>query len=233
MTGSIPGFANQVLHSIYALRRRVASEETFLRRCLNKFSATGQTFLDIGCGYCRFQPIVTSCGLTYIGVEKNAETLGKNVARGIECLSPQIVETSSSRVDVMLFSHIVEHFDFENLIEFLNRYLPKLCIGGIVIILTPVLHRGFYDDFDHVKPYSPAALRQAFVHQRAQTQQFGILGKYVEAELWMKRDTLWHSFRDDRWMHIIKVPLSLLTTITFGRIGRLTGYGIVLEKLDE
>lgn len=233
MTGSIPRLAGQALHSIYGLRRRVASEETFLRRCLGKFSEAGQTFLDVGCGYCRFQSVVTSCGLSYIGVEKNAKILEQNIARGIECLSPQTGETLSSRIDVMLFSHIIEHFDFEHLVEFLNCYLPKLCVGGVVVIFTPVLHRGFYDDFDHVKPYSPAAIRQLFVDQYVQTQQFGILGRYVERELWIKRDTLWHSFRDDRWMHLLKAPLSLLTTITFGRIGRLTGYGIVLTKIHE
>ena len=233
MTGSIPRLAGQALLSIYSLRRRVASEETFLRRCLGRFSSSGQTFLDIGCGYCRFHPIVTSCGLSYIGVEKNIDILEENIARGIECLSPQVGETLSSYVNVMLFSHIIEHFGFEDLVDFLNRYLPKLCVGGVVIIFTPVLHRGFYDDFDHVKPYCPAAIRQAFVDRRAQTQKFGILGRYVERDLWIKRDTLWHSFRDDRWMHLIKAPLSLLTVITCGRIGRLTGYGIVLEKIDE
>ena len=176
---------------------------------------------------------MTSCGLTYIGIEKNADTLEKNIARGISCLSPQIDGKSLGRIDVMLFSHIIEHFDYEGLVEFLNCYLPALCVGGIVVILTPVLHRGFYDDFDHVKPYSPAAVRQALIGQFAQTQKFGILGEFVELELWMKRDSLWHSFRDSRWMHLAKVPLSLVTTFTFGRVGRVTGYGIVLRKIRE
>jgi hypothetical protein len=229
----ISRLAGEALCSIYGLRRRVASEETFLKRCLRRYSGSGQTLLEVGCGYCRFHSIVTSCGLSYIGVEKNAGILAENIARGIKCLSPQIGETVSSHVNVILFSHIIEHFGFEDLVDFLNRYLPKLRVGGVVIILTPVLHRGFYDDFDHVKPYSPAAIRQAFVDQHAQTQGFGILGQYVERDLWIKRDTLWHSFRDNRWMHFIKVPLSLLTVITGGQIGRLTGYGIVLEKIDE
>ena len=233
MTELISRLASQVLHSIYGLRRRVASEETFLRRCLGKFSEPGQTFLDVGCGYCRFHPIVMSRGLSYVGVEKNVKILNQNIAKGIECLPPKTGETLSNRIDVMLFSHIIEHFGFEHLVEFLNRYLPKLCVGGMVIIFTPVLHRGFYDDFDHVKPYSPAAIRQLFVDQYVQAQQFGLLGRYVEREFWIKRDTLWHSFRDDRWMHLLKAPLSLLTTITFGRIGRLTGYGIALTKVHE
>lgn len=211
----------------------MASEETFLERSLTKHATPGQTLLDIGCGYSRFHQIVVSCGLTYIGVDKNPRIVRDNNDRGIHCLAAHAGEERSEPVDVLVLSHIIEHFDHENLVRFVNKYLPKLRIDGIVIIFTPVLHRGFYDDFDHVKPYNPKAIRQAFIDRQAQTQEFGIVGEFAEIDRWMKRDTLWHSYRDRRWMHFLKVPLSLLTTITFGRVGRLTGYGVVLKKIND
>lgn len=223
----------QLLRSIYDLRRRTASEAAFLKRSLERFSRSGQVLLDVGCGYCRFYPTVTACGLSYIGIDKNVDICKENTSRGIRCLPSDVAGTGIDGIDVLLLSHIIEHFDYHNLIPFLNLYLPKLRVGGVLIILTPIQHRGFYDDFDHVKPYNPAALRQAFVDQRAQTQNFGICGTYSEEDLWLKRDTPWHSFHAERWMHFIKIPLSLLSTITLGRIGRLTGYGMVLRKLDE
>lgn len=230
MKSSLSRAAARALHRVYDLRRRVASEETFIKRVLEDYSGSGKLLLDVGCGYCRFYSMVTSCGFRYIGIDENTEIVNQNVFKGIECLSSSAEKEHPAHVDVLLFSHIIEHFDYRSLVDFLNPYLLKLRIGGIVIILTPILHRGFYDDFDHVKPYSPGAVRQAFVAKKTQTQDFRIRGTFDEMSVWFKRDTPWHSFRESRWMHLIKVPLSLLSTITFGRIGRLTGYGIVLRK---
>lgn len=221
----------QCVGATYALRRRVASEETFLARTLQRFASPGQTLLEVGCGFCRFEPVVSACGLAYTGVEKNEETLARNRSRGIPCLSPEQASAGAARADVLLLAHIIEHFDHETLVEFLNRYLEMVPAGGYVVILTPVLHRGFYDDFDHVRPYNPAALRQVFSQDQTQTREFGVAGRFEERDFWVKRDSLWHSYRERRWMHLVKVPLSLLTTMTLGRIGRTTGYGIVFEKI--
>jgi SAM-dependent methyltransferase len=215
------------------LRRRVASEERFLGRTLRNSTARGQTLLDVGCGFCRFYPIVSSHGLVYTGVEKNEKTIAQNISRGITCLSPSGAAKLKVKTDVLLLSHIIEHFDHNSLIEFLNAYLPMVTIGGLVVVFTPLSHRGFYDDFDHVKPYNPSALRQALVDNHAQTQSFEIHGQYAELDFWIKRDSLWHSYHERRWMHIIKVPLSLLTTVTFGLVGRVTGYGIVFRKVSD
>lgn len=224
---------SRFLESVYSLRRRVASEETFLEKALEKFAGRDQTLLEVGCGYCRFHPIVKARGLAYTGIDKNPEIVEQNVSNGIECLLPSVGMDSVSGTDVLFLSHIIEHFDYEGLVGFLNDYLPKVHVGGLVIIFTPVFHRGFYDDFDHVKPYNPAALRQVFVQAHAQTQLFGVRGRFVELDFWVKRDSLWHSYRERQWMHLIKVPLSLLNTVTFGCVGRVTGYGVVFKKIGD
>lgn len=127
-------------------------------------------------------------------------------------------------------THIIGHFRQEELPTFLNAYLDRLTVGGLVVIFTPLPHQGFYDDFDHVKPYPPGALRQLFCGSAAQTSGFRVHGEYVEVGLWFKRTSLWHSHRAGLWTHLFALPLSLACTLSFGLIGRTTGYGLVLQR---
>ena len=71
----------------------------------------------------------------------------------------------------MLFlSHIIEHFQFQDLKEFLEHYLDHLNDKGHVLIATPVINDNFYDDFDHVKPYTHLSLLSVFGGQQSQVQ---------------------------------------------------------------
>ncbi len=138
-----------------------------------------------------------------------------------------------SECDVILFSHIIEHFSYSELVIFLNRYLALLKPAGLVILLTPTPHKGFYDDFDHVKPYSPAAIRQIFCRSTPQVQDFGFKSEFEELYLWLKRDPLWHSHRKGKWTHFFGIASVLLYVLSLSFIGRLTGYGMALKNKKE
>jgi hypothetical protein len=45
-----------------------------------------------------------------------------------------------------------------------------LCNGGTLVIVTPLFHDSFYNDFDHVKPYFPIGLNMVFGVESAQVQ---------------------------------------------------------------
>lgn len=59
-------------------------------------------------------------------------------------------------------SHIVEHFDHQALLEFMATCLEKLKVGGILIVVTPLMSGTFYNDFDHVRPYLPMGFTMVF-----------------------------------------------------------------------
>lgn len=223
---------HSVVDAVYELRRRVNSEETFLRRSLAANCARGARLLDVGCGRGRFQPLIQAAGIKWTGVDVNAETVGDGLARGLDFRHandfPRPGEVS---FDAMLFSHVIEHMDADTLALFLTHYLSHLKPGGTAIFLTPLMHRGFYDDFDHVKPYNPHALRQMLCRSTSQTQPFPMSGVYSEVGLWLKRDPLWHTHRTGRWTHLFDIPATLACVVTRGLIGRLTGYGMVFRRV--
>lgn len=221
-----------LLNSAYGLRKEINSEETFLRRTLKKRARKGAVLLDVGCGHGRFHDIITSAGVKYIGVDINPATVSRNQALGRNVYHDAEFQTMRPTVDAILFSHIIEHFSYADLLRFLDRYLHCLKAGGLVIILTPVYHRGFYDDFDHVKPYNPGALRQMFCRSSSQTQEIALEGTYRELDLWFKRDTVWHTHRSAKWGHFFGVPLCLASTLSFGLLGKLTGYCMVLQRVS-
>ena len=64
--------------------------------------------------------------------------------------------------DVIFLSHIIEHFEYRELIEFMETYLAYLKKDGYLIIITPVFNANFFDAFDHVKPYSHIGVLNIF-----------------------------------------------------------------------
>lgn len=221
---------HRVVDAVYELRRRVNSEETFLRATLRRHVREGARLLDVGCGFGRFHAIVRDSGWRCIGVDSNPATVERGRAEGREVFQSAELQ-AGEQYDAILLAHIIEHFDTESLLAFLAHYLEMLRPGGIVIILTPLMHRGFYDDFDHVKPYNPGAVRQILCRSAAQVRPFAIPGQYEETDLWIKRDPLWHSYRDRRWNHLFDIPLTLAAVLSGGLIARTTGYGMVLRRI--
>lgn len=225
--------AHSMLSRIYALRRFVNSEERFIAGVLARYVPLGGRVLDVGCGRGRFHAALTDRGVRYVGVDVNADTVAYNRSLGRDVYFAANFPERGEPFDAIVLSHIVEHFAHSELVVMLNKYLPRLRCGGVVIILTPLYHRGFYDDFDHVKPYNPAALRQLFCGISQQTQGFGLRGGFTDLECWFKRDPLWHSHRSYPIMHLASVPMFLAYIATASRLGRLTGYGMVLRKDSE
>jgi SAM-dependent methyltransferase len=218
----------KALTRAYGLRRLVNSEETVLRKVLRGYGP-GSRLLDVGCGVCRFYSIIAALNIEYVGTDINDETVERNRDLGRNVFSCNS-SAYKGEYDVVLFSHVIEHLHPGALIQFLDGYLSLLKVGGRAVIFSPLMHRGFYDDFDHIKPYPPDAIRQLLCRRPYQVQPFSIRGRYTEVMLWFKRDPIWHSHRRSRWTHLFALPASLLCAASHGRIGKLTGYGLVLRK---
>lgn len=121
-------------------------------------SSGTKTLLDVGCGYGRFLVPLHQKGIDATGVEVNEDSRKFLASKGIAAQSIEEYQASSKKYDVILMSHIIEHFSPNDLLNFLNSYLSKLNKNGRLIIVTPLLSDYFFDDFDHVKPYLPTSL---------------------------------------------------------------------------
>lgn len=205
----------------------------FTRRILDKKNIV----MDIGCGYGRILSPLKSAGYQVVGVEKNAHIVDEMSQKGFECIPAEALESWDKPVQMIILSHIIEHFTPTDLFEFLNKCLSKLEKGGYLLIATPLYSSYFYDDFDHIKPYHPAGLQMVFGGNSAQVQYYSP-HKMVLKDLWFRRNPLFTTLRKTSYL---KTPLTrlaqsmdLLMMILFrlsgGLIGRKDGWVGVFQK---
>lgn len=147
-------------------------EEQVITKIINKVDRNSKV-LEVGCGLGNKIELLALLGFHDItGVEINEYMVQTNRKKGLNVVTPEEFTKTESKegFDLLLLSHIVEHFQYQDLKEFLETYFPYIKPGGLVLIITPVLQQDFYDDFDHVKPYGLRGLLQVFGDQSEQVQ---------------------------------------------------------------
>lgn len=133
--------------------------------------------------------------------------------------------------DLIIFSHVIEPFQPDALKDFLDEYLSYLKKGGYVIIATPVLWRGFYWDFDHIKMYHPIGINMVFGNHDAQVQYYAE-NRLELKDIWFRKTEF--MVREKRGLYIpcstskVWVIVNLFYKALFkfsgGLIGRTTGW---------
>lgn len=134
---------------------------------------SNSSILEVGCGYGKNIKILSSMGYNILGVEKNDVIVRINQDQGINCISVSDFDKNTDVFDVLIMSHLIEHFLPDDLLPFLEYYLKRLKHGGHFIIITPFNSYHFYDDFDHIKPYSPIGINMVFGGNDSQVQYYG------------------------------------------------------------
>ena len=140
---------------------------SFLERIGNE---TELFVLDVGCGYGKNIEKLSSLGTKVLGVDKNPELVKAVCDKGFRAMTVEEFESSEETFDVILFSHVIEHFAPSDLLQFMDSYIDRLRPEGHVIIATPLDWPDFYDDFDHIKPYPPQAIERMFCSPESQVQ---------------------------------------------------------------
>jgi SAM-dependent methyltransferase len=212
-------------------------EKDQLINFVQKFAKPGARILDIGCGYGRLLRPLKNLGYEVTGIEQNEKIAENNRQNGFDCVLPVESQKITEPFELLIFSHVIEHFSPSDLLEFLNHYLSKLKQGGHVIIATPLYSNYFYDDFDHVKPYHPLGLQMVFGGENAQVQYYSP-HRLTLKELWFRKSPYWTIFHrakyfksfKTRFLQMIDVSMMFLFRITGGLIGRKDGWIGVFEK---
>lgn len=147
-------------------------EEQIIKKILRGIDRNAK-ILDIGCGLGNKMRLLDSLGFKNLtGIEKNEHMVKTDTDNGLDVYTPDQFSTEQGQesYDLLVFSHIIEHFQYQDLKTFLENYFHYLKPGGYILIITPVMQSDFYDDFDHVKPYGLRGLLQVFGDAGAQVQ---------------------------------------------------------------
>jgi SAM-dependent methyltransferase len=186
--------------------------------------------LEVGCGYGRYLRPLGERGIEVVGVDVNPEIVRKNREAGLKSMLPEEFQASRQPARVLLMSHVIEHFQPRELLDFLDRWLDYLEPGGELVIATPLMTPHFYDDFDHVKPYHPDGLKMVFGGS-AQVQYYS--RHRLELVEVIFRRSPWRATLSQAiyrggpaaWpLHLANVLAVLAFRLSFGLLGRKTGW---------
>jgi len=148
-------------------------ESKRIGKLLSKHIENDATILDIGCGYGDKIEELLSLGFSNVsGVEINSTLVDAARKKGLDVATVDEfdMDQQKEKYDVLVMSHIIEHFQYQDLIQFMESYLTCLKPNGLLLIATPVMNPSFYDDFDHVKPYTHIGILSVFGGRATQVQ---------------------------------------------------------------
>ncbi len=136
--------------------------------------------------------------------------------------------------DIIHMSHVVEHLQPQELYETLQE-IDRCCApGGAVVISTPVLWEGFYDDLSHVKPYNPAV----FLKYLCNGENYSLSREVISDQFRLER--LEYRLKEKKLFQGLKKSKSFFPKMfydgydfirkNFVRQHQITGYTLVLRK---
>lgn len=233
-------FYKSILRYIFTEQIKISYEEKLFIRMISTLAISPeQKVLDIGCGYGNKLKILDSMGIKALGIDVNPDAVKANLDAGFDCLTVDEFGKTADTFDVLLMSHIVEHFTPDDLLNFINSYLDRLKQGGYLIILTPLYSPNFYDDFDHIKPYHPTGFYMVFCdhttqvqfHSRHQLKLLDIRYRRTPIRLVHCRSLLFYKYTS--LPLIINNISAILFNISFGLIGRTSGWLGLYKKLAD
>lgn len=118
--------------------------------------------LDVGCGVGRNLAHLPPGS---VGVDHNPTSVEICRTRGLGAFTsdefPELADVGT--FESLLFAHVLEHLDESSARELLMRFLPYLCNGGQVIVITPQ-ERGFASDDTHVRWVGFDEVQELFSH---------------------------------------------------------------------
>ena len=202
--------------------------------------STNSKLLDVGCGEGRYLKNLTNLGYNVLGVEQNEVIVNRNKLAGLNCVTVDNFLKDEKKFDLILMSHIIEHFEPDELKDFLEYYLKRLRKGGFLIIATPLMNPRFYDDFDHIKPYSPVGIMMVFGSEKSQVKYYSS-EKIQLLDVWFRSSYFRFSNYGGRFIPsnagkvylLIEIASALLWRLSFRLIGRKDGWVGVFKKISQ
>src|SRR3989338_4450611 len=89
----------------------IQNEEKNLVRFFSKIPRSADmNVLDVGCGYGRNIRLLGEIGYNVLGVEVNEAIVKSNKKSNVKCLTVEEFDKTSELYDVVLMSHVIEHF---------------------------------------------------------------------------------------------------------------------------
>lgn len=148
---------------------------------------------------------------------------------------PDPLPFADGEVAYLHCSHMIEHLDSTQFMQFLRECDRVLVGGGVLVFSTPLLWDRFYEDLSHVKPYGPGVF-SSYLCIGGDERSADPISLNYRVERLVYRLAL-RPYLADAGLGSRRLPVDLMvqavkkavSVLGFGRYER-TGYTIVLRK---
>ncbi|MBT4540731.1 class I SAM-dependent methyltransferase [Candidatus Woesearchaeota archaeon] len=194
----------------------------YMKKCRN--------ILDVGCGIGRF---ISLSPKRISGIDHSDDSIRICKKKGYNVTKANVknLPFDSGSFDGVHSSHVIEHLYPEYAYEMLTELVRVLKVGGIMVIRSPMLYEGFFDDFTHVKPYHPKALFHYLITEEKtdQTTKSPINAKFKLLKLKYRRAPLFLGIEDTKLFFLTPI-FNLLYGFGISSFKK-TGYMLILKKI--
>ena len=131
------------------------------------------TMLEVGSGECRFvkkiAKLYPNIKITCLEINPDLAQIARNL--GFEVINENVLNVKPKKLfDIVNCSHVIEHFPYPQVTQLLDYLVASTRENGHFIIRAPLLHKGFYTDIDHIRPYPPESILNYFNLKQQQKQ---------------------------------------------------------------
>lgn len=190
-------------------------------------------YLEVGAGFGRFsirlkkEHDLKNINITCLEINKG---LSDNlISKGLKTINGSVLNMpfNNDSFDILHCSHIIEHFGYPDIIKVLDEIFRITKKGGYVIIRSPLMHPNFYNDIDHVRPYSPKTLIQHFNNPQQQKK-----GNYTikTIKTWDRKQA--KEFKTDvKGLWLVNIFLKKMWNIFGWPTAKVDGYVAIFQKI--
>ena len=212
--------------------KKINNEDRIIKNLFSEIDKNAR-ILDVGSGKGRNIKFLNELGFSNVlGVEINKELVDLANSKNLKAVSADEFKELNKKFDVILFSHIIEHFNHDDLLNFLEYYFSYAEENAEIIILTPLESSSFYYDFDHVKPYHPQGIETVFSNKLEQIQYSSKFVLDIRDIYFRKMPFKFLAFNRSIYLgkssifFILVNALSVIVWLLTGKLfGRITGWG--------
>lgn len=188
-----------------------------------------RAILDVGCGVGSFIALDPS---RITGLDHNEDSVQACEEAGytVKCGEATALPFDNESFDGIYCCHLIEHLQPEDAHKLLSEMNRVLRPGGRLVIQSPLMHRGFFDDFTHIKPYPPQAVMRYLAEQKTPNRTLPpIPAVYKKVKIKYRREELFTSLLDTPFW-FLAIAGNFLARFGITNFNK-TGYMLVLEKI--
>ncbi len=225
-------FKNYIYKKFIPLYRKLSfDQKKQYDKIALKYTSLCNEIIDIGCGAGRF---ISNSPSRIKGVDGNKDSVETCIKKGYDVVKADVTKLpfKDNSFDGVHCPHVIEHLQPKEAYKLLSELVRVLKKDGILVIRTPMLYNGFYDDFTHVKPYHPKALLHYITtfERSEQTTLNPIKGRFSLLKLKYRRAPLFIGILDTPLFFIFPL-FNFLYRFGITSLNK-TGYMLILKKLE-